>query len=561
MVVKQQEEKTATPPIQMKSFIFGKTDDSPFKSLKELKTEYAEKRKQSLNHIFLTLPQIKEISNTKVHLQSAREPDTNILKLVVTSGKKASEVKVALDQVSLPDKINLHKQSSDILYAELLQLAINHSKDLAKIDKLELRLKQEQTTSKSHLKQIKSLESYLATDGSDQKDAKALQELLDNKDTIINELKGKLKIPPTQVLQTRELTEVEQEKDHLQQRVLVLNSQVISLKQENESLLKKLEQVPQVTNTSTSIIVENNDLSTEEIVAAMSQVQLKDIEISELQLENDKLKKDSDQNSEKITKLEEEKQSLEQKIEDLRDRLKGKIPLIGAKHLIWDSIIDLTVTFRPYLDMVEDKAALTMKALQKCAVVNETMTKRTSEIAQNAINVLNTATNEQLQALGIKDRITTMIWARKVICKHTYMNNVKGKAEDMRNFVQKVKDLFKPLFQIGLPSFWDSLGKLVPKEEYRTSLLSTRMDSSSFRGLEGNLSGSTIFNKLSNDFQILHQFKSIKDTLPPMSYTECIELEILYKEMGEYEMLSEEQWKQVERLGRAKYRLTEASTS
>lgn len=79
---------------------------------------------------------------------------------------------------------------------------------------------------------------------------------------IINELKGKLKIPLTQVLQTREITEVEQEKDHLQQRVLVLNSQVISLKQENESLLKKLEQVPQVTNTSTSIIVENNDLYT-----------------------------------------------------------------------------------------------------------------------------------------------------------------------------------------------------------------------------------------------------------------------------------------------------------
>lgn len=79
-----------------------------------------------MNHIFLTLPQIKEISNTKVHLQFAREPDTNILKLVVTSGKNASKGKVALDQVSLPDKINLHKQSSDIMHVELMQLAINH---------------------------------------------------------------------------------------------------------------------------------------------------------------------------------------------------------------------------------------------------------------------------------------------------------------------------------------------------------------------------------------------------------------------------------------------------
>lgn len=41
---------------------------------------------------------------------------------------------------------------SDILCVELLQLAINHAKALTKIDKLELRVKQEQTASKSHQK-------------------------------------------------------------------------------------------------------------------------------------------------------------------------------------------------------------------------------------------------------------------------------------------------------------------------------------------------------------------------------------------------------------------------
>ena len=46
-----------------------------------------------------------------------------------------------------------------------------------------------------------------------------------------------------------------------------------------------------------------------------------------------------------------------------------------------------------------------------------------------------------------------------------------------------------------------------------------------------------------------------------MPYTQCIELEILLKEMSEYEMLSDEQWKQIERLGRARYHISEASTS
>jgi len=102
----------------MKSFVFGKAEDSPFKSLKELKMEYLEKRKQSFDQIFQYFPQAKEIENTKVQLQSARDSksmsESNILKLAVTSGKNASEIKIALDQVSLPDKINLNKQSSNI---------------------------------------------------------------------------------------------------------------------------------------------------------------------------------------------------------------------------------------------------------------------------------------------------------------------------------------------------------------------------------------------------------------------------------------------------------------
>jgi len=82
--------------------------------------------------------------------QTTRDPEGNTLKLVVTSGNKVSKFKIVLDQVSFPDNISLHKQSSDILYAKLLQPAVSHSKALENIDKRELRIKQEQTASKSH---------------------------------------------------------------------------------------------------------------------------------------------------------------------------------------------------------------------------------------------------------------------------------------------------------------------------------------------------------------------------------------------------------------------------
>jgi len=213
----------------MISYIFGKSEDVPLKSLKELKAKSVETRKHSFEQIFQYLPQAKGIVGSKVHLQSARDLEANTLKLAVTSGKRASEFKIALDQVSFPDKIKLPKYSSYILYVELLQLAINHSKSLTKINKLELRVKQEKIASKSHQKQIKALESDIITESADQKDVKALKKLLDSKDKLINELKEKLKIPPTQVLQRPESIEVESDKEHLQQRVLYLHIRINSL--------------------------------------------------------------------------------------------------------------------------------------------------------------------------------------------------------------------------------------------------------------------------------------------------------------------------------------------
>jgi len=76
----------------------------------------------------------------------------------------------------------------------------------------------------------------------------------------------------------------------LQQRVHLLNIQVISLKRDNEALSQKLNQVPVVDNPLPGMTIENSDLSIEDIVVAMYQVQLKDIQISELHLEIDKLK-------------------------------------------------------------------------------------------------------------------------------------------------------------------------------------------------------------------------------------------------------------------------------
>ena len=132
----------------------------------------------------------------------------------------------------------------------------------------------------------------------------------------------------------------------------------------------------------------------------MSQVQLKDIKISELHLEIDRLKK-VDQGAQKISHLEEKMEELKQKIGDQQSSLTGRSALLGARYLIWDVIISSMVKFRPYLDMLEDKEALYPKSLHKCVVLNETMTKRSPKISQNTTGLLNSTTSDQLQVLGL----------------------------------------------------------------------------------------------------------------------------------------------------------------
>ena len=52
----------------MISYVVGKMEDVPFKSLIELKAEYMESRKHSFEQIFKHLLQAKGISGSKVQL-------------------------------------------------------------------------------------------------------------------------------------------------------------------------------------------------------------------------------------------------------------------------------------------------------------------------------------------------------------------------------------------------------------------------------------------------------------------------------------------------------------
>ena len=126
----------------------------------------------------------------------------------------------------------------------------------------------------------------------------------------------------------------------------------------------------------------------------------------------------------------------------------------------------------------------------------------------------------------------------------------------MEHNIHEFKDAFEQLFVKGLPSFWDGKGSLYNQEDYNT-LMQCRMDHSKFEDMEEILKGPSLVEYLATDFEILNKFKTVKVGLPNMSYATCIDLEILIKEMMDYEIPSDVQWKELVWLGKKKWHVPE----
>ena len=75
----------------------------------------------------------------------------------MVSDKKVSKMEVKLDKISFPNKIQLHKQTRDVIYYDLLHAVMKITKLQSLVDKIEVQLKHEKVENKANLIQIKKL--------------------------------------------------------------------------------------------------------------------------------------------------------------------------------------------------------------------------------------------------------------------------------------------------------------------------------------------------------------------------------------------------------------------
>ena len=133
----------------------------------------------------------------------------------MVNDKKKSEMEVRLDNISVLDKIQLHKQTSDIIYSDLLQAVMKINKLQILVDKLEVQLKHEKVENKANTIQIKKLQEDIISSGNERDNTQPIRRMLEEIDNAIQVLKKRLKIPSTEHVQSSELLALQEEKDQI----------------------------------------------------------------------------------------------------------------------------------------------------------------------------------------------------------------------------------------------------------------------------------------------------------------------------------------------------------
>ena len=150
--------------------------------------------------------------------------------------------------------------------------------------------------------------------------------------------------------------------------------------------------------------------------------------------------RNQNKNLENATLKEEERKVLENKCEDLLDKnekltkqLAGKLPLQGARHLIWDMIIVEAVKLKIYLNYILDKEIVIYSTKQSCTAVKEVLNKKPIDTTNNTMNFLDGLSEYDLK------KISLITWEMKVVGKHQHLDTVLAKIDIMQHEVNIFK--------------------------------------------------------------------------------------------------------------------------
>ena len=181
--------------------------------------------------------------------------------------------------------------------------------------------------------------------------------------------------------------------------------------------------------------------------------------------------------------------------------------VLGTKHIIWDTIMEEANKFRPYLHYILGKELVIQSSRQGMIVAREKLNKKPIEHENNAISFLNSLSKDDLKKANIKEKISILNWARKVINKYHHLDTVQEKVDILAHQVKLFIEMFDSLFNKVFHLFRQEKGVMLTKDEYYEKLIACRHEHLNFVDMNQSRSGRLIIDKLADEFEILFSFK------------------------------------------------------
>jgi hypothetical protein len=209
-----------------KKHLFDKTPGAVYQSKEDLANQYAEKGRLAMSEIRDLIPKVERVSHHRSSMFSVKDVERKTLNIEVADEDKVSEIKLNYENISAPDKVKFHRNTSDMLYSDYPSLSLRVASLTTHTLKLEGKLKKEKASNRAWQTQVKRLKS---------EGPQGVKASLDEKDMMIQSMKKRLKISATEHPQRTDLIALEQEKDTFMQEALNYKSKVLQLEKEKEN--------------------------------------------------------------------------------------------------------------------------------------------------------------------------------------------------------------------------------------------------------------------------------------------------------------------------------------
>jgi hypothetical protein len=441
------------------------------------------------------------------------------------------------------DQMDMHKQTGEMISHTLARVSTSAAKYRTALSNAQTQLKLEKMSSFAKDNKIKTLEELVLKIGYDPANVQAAEEMIKKKNADIAALRKRLKLPPTEDPQTKEIAEREGEKDEMMRLLMEQNAQLREMEDEMEKLLKEKEQMKTVEGVTLSAIpiagsstvaatvtvvpsatTEQVPEGTLDLAKSMERMNLQESEISRLKKEVENLQelKTSFQ-----TSLSKEKQVNEQMRKELqqlqKQTLAGKT-LAEVKELVWTDIAKSINEIWPMVQIMFEQNELLERSKQAVEKIRTELGDMPAQ-ANDIIRFLNSKTREELEELKIEDRTETILEVKRVLTKRSLMLQLEEKIQVMDQGVQRFFLKIDTLTRKGLPGMKVINDKLMTLPDYKKKLIEVSKDCAKFAGIQSNITGRAFMEALHLDIEIQHEIKHIFVVKPTFAkYTDMDEV-------------------------------------